>query len=223
MRRALSNLIDNGRRYGERVAVTLPEEPQAIVISIQDCGPGIPRQSNALRAVSAARQFAQPGNRRNRAWADHRPRRHSRPWRRYHPLAGRTHRFAGAGPVAEAAAFPQAAVVLPREDKKKRAEQRAFSSVTEAGYFALLRLARRCIRLRPAASDAPPRPSSEILPAASSGLPRTSSDPWADHHRPWRNRSSGSVRLTGWPLPLIACTASCWPFFRRPMMSVFTS
>ncbi|WP_315834656.1 sensor histidine kinase [Bradyrhizobium prioriisuperbiae] len=41
MRRALTNLIDNGQRYGERVNVRLQNETQAIVIVIQDVGPGI--------------------------------------------------------------------------------------------------------------------------------------------------------------------------------------
>lgn len=41
MRRALSNLIDNGQRYGERVSVTLRDEAQALVIVLQDVGPGI--------------------------------------------------------------------------------------------------------------------------------------------------------------------------------------
>ena len=62
MRRALSNLIDNGRRYGERVAVTLREEPQAIVIRIQDCGPGIP----AEQIERAFAPFQRLDNSRNR-------------------------------------------------------------------------------------------------------------------------------------------------------------
>ena len=41
MRRALTNLIDNGQRYGGRVSVTLYDEAQAVTIVIQDAGPGI--------------------------------------------------------------------------------------------------------------------------------------------------------------------------------------
>jgi signal transduction histidine kinase len=41
MRRALTNLIDNGQRYGERVTVRLHDETQTIVIVILDVGPGI--------------------------------------------------------------------------------------------------------------------------------------------------------------------------------------
>jgi signal transduction histidine kinase len=41
MRRALTNLIDNGQRYGGRVSVTLHDEAQAVTIVIPDAGPGI--------------------------------------------------------------------------------------------------------------------------------------------------------------------------------------
>jgi signal transduction histidine kinase len=41
MRRALSNLIDNGQRYGDRVEVALHDEAHAVVIVVQDAGPGI--------------------------------------------------------------------------------------------------------------------------------------------------------------------------------------
>ncbi|WGY46513.1 ATP-binding protein [Vibrio sp. ABG19] len=49
MRRVLSNLIDNGVKYGEEVTVTLRETPQWIVITLQDQGPGIP--ADKLEAV----------------------------------------------------------------------------------------------------------------------------------------------------------------------------
>jgi signal transduction histidine kinase len=41
MRRALANLIDNGVRYGDRVAITLHDRAHTIVITIRDVGPGI--------------------------------------------------------------------------------------------------------------------------------------------------------------------------------------
>jgi signal transduction histidine kinase len=42
MRRAFANLIDNGCKYGERVCVSLRNEADAITVTIQDSGPGIP-------------------------------------------------------------------------------------------------------------------------------------------------------------------------------------
>ncbi len=42
LRRALSNLIDNGCKYGGEVCVTLKDEAKSLVIEIRDNGPGIP-------------------------------------------------------------------------------------------------------------------------------------------------------------------------------------
>lgn len=41
MRRVLSNLIDNGVKYGEEVSISLRETAEWIVITLQDKGPGI--------------------------------------------------------------------------------------------------------------------------------------------------------------------------------------
>ena len=61
--------------------------------------------------------------------------------------------------------------------------------------FVLCRRLRRLLRrrvgrraLRPRASCAALQPSSAVLPAASSGFPRTASDRSAGRHRPWRTR-----------------------------------
>lgn len=42
MRRALTNLVDNGCKYAQHVTVELRDEADAIVIAIDDDGPGIP-------------------------------------------------------------------------------------------------------------------------------------------------------------------------------------
>jgi signal transduction histidine kinase len=42
LRRAFSNLIDNGCKYGGEVCVTLRDEKSVIVVEIRDNGPGIP-------------------------------------------------------------------------------------------------------------------------------------------------------------------------------------
>lgn len=42
IRRALSNLIDNALHYAGNVRVTLEREPEAVVIRVEDDGPGIP-------------------------------------------------------------------------------------------------------------------------------------------------------------------------------------
>lgn len=42
LRRAFTNLIDNGCKYGGEVAVALKDETSALVIDIRDKGPGIP-------------------------------------------------------------------------------------------------------------------------------------------------------------------------------------
>lgn len=42
VRRAFANLIDNGCKYGEGVRVSLRNEADAITVTIQDSGPGIP-------------------------------------------------------------------------------------------------------------------------------------------------------------------------------------
>lgn len=63
MRRALSNLIDNGRRYGGAVTVTLRNERHGITIVIRDTGPGIP----ADQVERAFAPFQRLDNSRNRA------------------------------------------------------------------------------------------------------------------------------------------------------------
>lgn len=63
MRRALSNLIDNGHRYGDAVTVTLRNKRQDITIFIQDRGPGIPSD----QVERAFAPFQRLDNSRNRA------------------------------------------------------------------------------------------------------------------------------------------------------------
>ena len=43
MRRAISNLVDNAIKYGGRADVTLAAETERVVITVEDEGPGIPR------------------------------------------------------------------------------------------------------------------------------------------------------------------------------------
>ncbi|MFW2828918.1 ATP-binding protein [Sphingomonas sp. ID0503] len=42
LRRAVTNLINNACHYGERVAVSLGDRPEEVVIAVEDDGPGIP-------------------------------------------------------------------------------------------------------------------------------------------------------------------------------------
>jgi signal transduction histidine kinase len=42
LRRAISNLVDNAIKYGTNVAVHLAREPELVMITIDDDGPGIP-------------------------------------------------------------------------------------------------------------------------------------------------------------------------------------
>ena len=42
LRRAVSNLIDNAVKYGRQARVSLAEEAEAILVTIEDDGPGIP-------------------------------------------------------------------------------------------------------------------------------------------------------------------------------------
>ncbi len=46
LRRAFSNLIDNGIKYGNQASITLEVKPDAYRISITDTGPGIPVESH---------------------------------------------------------------------------------------------------------------------------------------------------------------------------------
>ena len=43
LRRAISNLIDNAVKYGNRAYVSLVPEPERVVLTVEDEGPGIPR------------------------------------------------------------------------------------------------------------------------------------------------------------------------------------
>jgi len=43
LRRAISNLIDNAVKYGNRAYVSLVPEPERVVLMVEDEGPGIPR------------------------------------------------------------------------------------------------------------------------------------------------------------------------------------
>ena len=42
LRRAISNLVDNAIKYGTNATVHLAQEPERVVITIDDDGPGIP-------------------------------------------------------------------------------------------------------------------------------------------------------------------------------------
>jgi len=46
--RALQNLIDNGLRHGNRVALSLYLRPGALVFTVEDDGPGIPEAQREL-------------------------------------------------------------------------------------------------------------------------------------------------------------------------------
>lgn len=63
IRRALANLIDNGCKYGGSVTLCLRDEPDAIIITIADAGPGIPPQD----IETAFKPFRRLETSRNRA------------------------------------------------------------------------------------------------------------------------------------------------------------
>lgn len=62
IRRALSNLIDNGCKFADRVQVTLRDTAETIVITVADDGPGIP----ADQREAALRPFTRLESSRNR-------------------------------------------------------------------------------------------------------------------------------------------------------------
>lgn len=62
LRRALSNLIDNGCKYGGRVCVSLRDETTFLVIDIRDNGPGIP-EDQAERAFAPFQRLEASRNR----------------------------------------------------------------------------------------------------------------------------------------------------------------
>lgn len=62
IRRALTNLIDNGCKFGDIVQVTLRETADAVVITVADDGPGIP----ADQREAAFRPFTRLESSRNR-------------------------------------------------------------------------------------------------------------------------------------------------------------
>ena len=49
VKRALSNLVENGLHHGEQVTIALSLEPDALVVRVEDDGPGIPEEQ--LRSV----------------------------------------------------------------------------------------------------------------------------------------------------------------------------
>ena len=55
IRRVLGNLLDNARRHGGRVMLTAAAEARAVVLLIDDDGPGIPdhRREQAFRAFES--------------------------------------------------------------------------------------------------------------------------------------------------------------------------
>jgi signal transduction histidine kinase len=42
LRRALDNVVDNAVRYGTRARIALAAEPEALLLTVEDDGPGIP-------------------------------------------------------------------------------------------------------------------------------------------------------------------------------------
>lgn len=62
LRRAISNLIDNGCKYGGKVCVTLTDTGASLVIDIRDNGPGIPADQ-AERAFAPFQRLEESRNR----------------------------------------------------------------------------------------------------------------------------------------------------------------
>lgn len=57
MRRALTNLVDNARRYGAHISLSAQAVPDGVVMMVDDDGPGIPpdRRDSVLRAFESGR------------------------------------------------------------------------------------------------------------------------------------------------------------------------
>jgi two-component system osmolarity sensor histidine kinase EnvZ len=54
-RRAITNLVDNARRHARRVAIAAQAQPEAVVLTVDDDGPGIPpeRRADVFRPFEA--------------------------------------------------------------------------------------------------------------------------------------------------------------------------
>jgi two-component system OmpR family sensor kinase len=87
LRRLLTNLVENGLKYGGAVQGRVRAEGHLAVIEIDDNGPGIApgRAGSRVRAVLPQRAVAQPRDRRDRAGPGRRPLGGARPRRRRHP------------------------------------------------------------------------------------------------------------------------------------------
>ena len=83
LRRALSNLLDNAVKYGQRAEVSLRCDGRQCHIRIRDFGPGIPPRAagNRVHAVLPHRAFALARDRRHRAGLEHRAQHRAAPQR----------------------------------------------------------------------------------------------------------------------------------------------
>lgn len=64
LRSCLSNLVENGLRYGERAKITLIDTPDALLIEIHDAGPGIPED----KMIAVLEPFVRLESSRNKAY-----------------------------------------------------------------------------------------------------------------------------------------------------------
>ncbi len=86
LKRALTNLLDNAVKYGKRAQAALTSTAEAIEITIDDEGPGIPEAelAESVPAVLPGRGIAQPRHRRHRLRPRDRAGDRAGAWRRTH-------------------------------------------------------------------------------------------------------------------------------------------
>ena len=108
IRRVLTNLLENARRHGGRIAIAAAAEARAVVVLVDDDGPGIPDH----RREQMFRAFESGSGRRHRARPDHRAGHHPGAWRRH---------LAGAQPAGRLARADQAAGLRFGGESKARA------------------------------------------------------------------------------------------------------
>ena len=80
LKRCIGNLLDNALKYGERARLSLEDGPEAVVLHVDDDGPGVPEQR--LEQIFEPRFRLSPRGQGLRAGPGHRAQHRAHPWRR---------------------------------------------------------------------------------------------------------------------------------------------
>ena len=67
LKRCIGNLLDNALKYGERARLSLEDGPEAVVLHVDDDGPGVPEQR--LEQIFEPRFRLSPREGRATGWA----------------------------------------------------------------------------------------------------------------------------------------------------------